>query len=534
MNIKSNKRKIILLILSVLIITLLSSCNKKEAETTLEESTTITTPQTIQPKEAAVEETTVVKEEEEEVFDESELGYTVKDDQLFLNDRALPAGKIATTKKEADRTTYQFYDGAALIIKSNGDLIVDFPIRITLLIDKDFTTFKTLYKGNPLTNATIYDFITADNWYTIDYGDNTTLNFDNSTLIFSTNNLEIKQDQNSSETIFKDIIISTSNIKTTDALTSIIKIEYEDGNQLTHIIGGSTTFIFKSGTSIESDGNTTTISKDNETTVVTGEIKGINFNEETGEIFLETTEESVKFDTTGEIIEKKSLVSPPVEETIEDNQEDLIEDSSLVANEESESAETIEQPTEVIENEQLSQDSIENEGPQSFEQETIGEWDLEEIVNPYRIGATANFTFLQVSDMNSDYGLKGEFIIENEVVDGTVIGLQIGFGADHFSTSGSLESGFYKEISTLATFSQEFTPAHSKTAYFYKIGIGSLIPFSEGDSETPYFKVALSAGVNFNIDANWLLRLSGEFAINYRTEIVTSEAASIGLFYKFK
>jgi hypothetical protein len=538
MTFRTNRKIITLLIVFALTITVLSSCNRAEEEqdTTSAEIKTSSEPIT-QELEKVIEEVV-----EPEVFDDSELGYSVVDDKLFLNDKELPTKEIANTVKEEDRVTYEFYDGAALIIKSNGDLIVNFPVRITLLIDKDFTTFQTLYRGHPLTNANIFDFITADNWYTIDYGEGTTLKFNNTELIFSTENLIIDQKKDSCETIFKNFVISNSNILDTDALTSIIKIQYEDGNQLTHIIGGSTTFIFNSGTSIESDGETTTIKKDDQTTVVKGEITGIDFNEETGEIQLETTEESVKLDTTGSVLEQKVLtVEPEVEQDNLLSEEEVLESENLEQEEIPPALEDGEPAPEFGEGPQDSELPPQGElGPNNggsgdgFDQEISGDWDDEEIVSPYRIGIIPNFTFLQYGDKNSEYGLRGDFVVENEVVEGTVIGLQIGLGADHFDADGTDPQGFYKELVTYATFSQEFTPNYSNVSYFYKVGLGSLIPLDEGDTETPYFRLGLSLGINFHIDQHWMLRFGGEAAINYRTDIETSESAYIGLFYKFK
>ncbi len=515
MKYKNNRKINTLLIFSIMILLLFNSCNKAQSQKEQEVDTTE------QVQTTKVEAPVQQKEETsapivEKVFDDTQLGYSVKDDKLFLNDKELPAGKIAQTTKEKDRTTYKFYDGAVLVIKDNGDMIVDFPIRITLLIDKDFKNFKTLFKGNPLTNSTIYDFITADNWYTIDYGNNTKLSFDNDNLTFKTNNLEINQSKNSTKTYFKNFLISESQIESTDALSSIIKVNYTDGNQLTHIIGGSTTFIFKSGTSIESDGNTTTIKKDDQESVIKGDIKSINYNPETGEIELSTDKEAITLNTEGEIVAQKSLVIPQESEKID----------PIIENE----LQTIEEPTQT-------ENAIQEETPLDkqivddvvFDQEIIGNWDEEnEIVSPFRIGVLANFSFLQKDSSFSDYGLRGDFLIENEVVNGIVIGLQIGLGADHFST------GFYKQLTTYATFSQEFTPKYSNTSYFYKIGLGSLIPITEGDTETPYFKLALSAGVNFNIDEYWMFRIGAEAAINYRTSLVTSETVFAGLLYKFK
>lgn len=515
MKYKNNRKIITLLIFSITILLLFNSCNKAKPQ---EETKTIATEQ-VEPEKI---ETPAPQKEEtpppvvEKVFDDTQLGYSVKDDKLFLNDKELPAGKISQTTKEKDRTTYKFYDGAVLVVKDNGDMIVDFPIGITLLIDKDFMNFKTIYKGNPLTNAVIYDFITADNWYTIDYGNNTKLSFDNNNLIFKTNNLEINQSKNSTKTYFKDFLISESQIKITDALSSIIKVDYVDGNQLTHIIGGSTTFIFKSGTSIESDGETTTIQKDGQESVIKGDIKSINYNPETGEIELSTEEEAITINTEGEVVSQKSLIiekEPEITEPVIEEEPPIIEEPATT--------------DESIQEEKPLDKQIIDDGV--FDQEIIGDWDEDnEIVKPFRIGVLANFSFLQKDSTFSDYGLRSDLLIENEVVNGIIIGLQIGLGADHFST------GYYKQLTTYATFSQEFTPKYSNTSYFYKIGLGSLIPITEGDTETPYFKLALSAGVNFNIDEYWMFRIGAEAAINYRTSFVTSETVFAGLLYKFK
>lgn len=515
MKYKINRKLKTLLLLSIMILLLFNSCNKAQKKEVQEVAST----EQVQP--TKVETPTPQKEETpapivEKVFDDTQLGYSVKDDKLFLNDKELPAGKIAQTTKEKDRTTYKFYDGAVLVVKDNGDMIIDFPIGITLLVDKEFMNFKTLYKGNPLTNSTIYDFITADNWYTIDYGNNTKLSFDNDNLIFKTNNLEINQSKNSTKTYFKDFLISESQIELTDALSSIIKVDYVDGNQLTHIIGGSTTFIFKSGTSIESDGDTTTIQKDGQESVIKGDIKSINYNPETGEIELSTDQEAITLNTEGEVVAQKSLVIPQEPEKIDP----IIEEEIPTIEETAQTEEIIQEENPL--DKQIVDDVV-------FDQEIIGSWDEEnEIVSPFRIGVLANFSFLQKDSTFSDYGLRGDFLIENEVVNGVVIGLQIGLGADHFST------GFYKQLTTYATFSQEFTPKYSKTSYFYKIGLGSLIPITEGDTETPYFKLAISAGVNFNIDEYWMFRIGAEAAMNYRTSFVTSETVFAGLLFKFK
>jgi len=557
MNLQGNKKRISLLIVFTLVIILLSSCNRSKADSDNTEEI-VQEKLVVQPVETPkkVVEPIIVKQEPiEEVFDDSDLGYSIENNKLLLNDKPVPAGQISEVTKESDRITYHFYDGAALIIKSNGDMVVNFPIRITLLIDKDFKTYKTLYRNDPLTNDIIYDFNTEDNWYTIDYGANTKLIFDNSNLIFKTDNLEINQTMDSCDTIFKDIVISTSKIKSTDALSSIIKIEYEDGNQLTHIIGGSTTFIFKSGTSIESDGKTTTIKKEDKTTLIKGEIKSINYDIETGEIELETTEETAKIDINGEVVEQKSLIieEPITQEIITQDAitqdaitqdaitQDAITQDAITQDAITEDAITEDAITEeviaeeVIAEEEKLEDSTEEEATETiFDQEIIGTWDEEEIVNPFRIGVLANFTFMQKDSLTSDFGLRGDFIIENEVVDGIVIGLQIGLGADKL-TSLPPPDDYFTQLTTFATFSQEFTPQHSKTAYFYKVGLGSMIPLNEGTSETPYFKLALSVGVNINLDPHWMVRLGAEAAINYKKEtLVTSQTIFAGLLYKFK
>jgi len=582
MNLQGNKKRISLLIVFTLVIILLSSCNRSKADSDNTEEI-VQEKLVVQPVETPkkVVEPIIVKQEPiEEVFDDSDLGYSIENNKLLLNDKPVPAGQISEVTKESDRITYHFYDGAALIIKSNGDMVVNFPIRITLLIDKDFKTYKTLYRNDPLTNDVIYDFNTEDNWYTIDYGANTKLIFDNSNLIFKTDNLEINQTMDSCDTIFKDIIISTSKIKSTDALSSFIKIEYEDGNQLTHIIGGSTTFIFKSGTSIESDGETTTIKKEDKTTLIKGEIKSINYDIETGEIELETTEETAKIDVNGEVVEQKSLIiEEPIpqdaitedaitedaitedaitedaitEEVIAEEAitEEVIAEEAITEEAITEEAITEEAITEeaiteeaiteeaiteeAITEEEKLEDSTEEEATETiFDQEIIGTWDEEEIVNPFRIGVMANFDFMQKESLGSDFGLRGDFIIENEVVDGIVIGLQIGLGADRFTPPTPQDSYYFKQLTTFATFSQEFTPKHSKTVYFYKVGLGSMIPINEGATETPYFKLALSGGVNLNLDPHWMVRLGAEAAINYKDTLVTSQTIFAGLLYKFK
>ena len=552
MNLQGNKKRISLLIVFTLVIILLSSCNRSKADSDNTEEI-VQEKLVVQPVETPkkVVEPIIVKQEPiEEVFDDSDLGYSIENNKLLLNDKPVPAGQISEVTKESDRITYHFYDGAALIIKSNGDMVVNFPIRITLLIDKDFKTYKTLYRNDPLTNDVIYDFNTEDNWYTIDYGANTKLIFDNSNLIFKTDNLEINQTMDSCDTIFKDIIISTSKIKSTDALSSFIKIEYEDGNQLTHIIGGSTTFIFKSGTSIESDGETTTIKKEDKTTLIKGEIKSINYDIETGEIELETTEETAKIDINGEVVEQKSLIieEPITQEIITQDAitqdaitQDAITQDAITQDAITEDAITEDAITEeviaeeVIAEEEKLEDSTEEEATETiFDQEIIGTWDEEEIVNPFRIGVMANFDFMQKESLGSDFGLRGDFIIENEVVDGIVIGLQIGLGADRFTPPTPQDSYYFKQLTTFATFSQEFTPKHSKTVYFYKVGLGSMIPINEGATETPYFKLALSGGVNLNLDPHWMVRLGAEAAINYKDTLVTSQTIFAGLLYKFK
>jgi hypothetical protein len=524
MNYKKHKIKLIQLLLCTLLITTLISCNQKEraeqtpTDTVEEQTPAIEEPPVAEPAET-IQDTNTQKEIEPEVFDDTTLGYEVKDDQLYLNEKALPAGKISETTKEKDRTTYHFYDGAALIIKSNGDIVVNFPIHITLLVDKDFTTFETLYRNKPLTNATIFDFKTEDNWYTIDYGENTSLKFNNDTLIFNTNNLEITQKADSCETVFKDFVISTSNIQSTDALSNIIKIDYEDGNKLTHIVGGSTTFIFNSGTEIESDGTTTKIKQDGKETILKGDLKGIEYDKNTGSISFETTEESLKIDSEGKIIEQINLVEP-----LAKTPDPVIDDT----NNETDITEETTAPEETIEETPIADLGLE----EPITQDIIGSWDEEEPeLIPYRIGLIANLSFLQKDSDISDYGLRADLVIENEVVANTTIGIQLGVGADHFS------SGFYKELIPTATFAQEFTPKNSNTSYFYQFKLGSLIPLDEKVgtvSETPFFRLGLALGINFNIHPNWMVRLAIEGDLNYRNSLAYSEAAYLGLIYKFK
>lgn len=538
------KKKLIILLAIIFISIFFTSCNKKQAPTASADQQEETVKEEI-TKEDAVSEEKIVEEvnEEEPVFDESSLGYNVVDNKVFLNDKALPTvSEVSQTIREKDKTTYQFYDGATLVIKTNGDIIVDFPIKITLLINNDFTTFKTLYKGESLTNAIIKDFKTENNWYTIDYGNNAEIKFNNETLIFNTNNLQIIQKQESCETIFKDFIISTSKINKTDTISNIIKIEYEDNTQLTHIIGGATTFIFSSGTSIESDGQITKVKKDGEETVIKGELTNINFNKETGDILFETSEEIITLNPKGEVIQKEVLFKEPVEDFVEEPiEESTIEEQNFDESTTNsiEEEENIDFDTEFTsEEEENFDDTVFNDEDNLIddaflEQDILGDWNGDEIeLIPYRIGAIGNFSFLQINSLNTQYGGRVNLLIENEIKLGTVIGLEIGIGADKLSNNNH-----YKQLVTNTTFSQEITPKYSKVSYFYKIKFGSLIPLAEefnNVDETPYIRLGLELGTNFNINTNWMIRLGLEAAINYKNAIATSQAASLGLIYKFK
>jgi len=547
------------LLLVLLIIISLVACNKKEDSTKVKETSTSeqVIDQTNESKVVEEEIKAPIKEEiTKEIFDESKLGYSVKNNQVLLNDKPFATtSKVEETTRDEDKTTYHFYDGAALVIKSNGDLIVDFPIRLTLLIDKDFTSFETLYKGETLTKANIVDFITENNWYTIDYGNNINLKFNNETLIFLTNNLKIIQKEDSCETVFKDFIISNSKISSVDATSSnMIKINYEDNNKLTHIVGGSTTFIFQSGTAVESDGKTTKIKKDGQETIINGDIKNIDYIEETNNILLETSEEKITLDTSGEIIEKVLINEEDalIEETPLENTEDSIDENNTKNTIEDEDV-TIEDEDVAFEDEELTFEdedvafeddaSLEEDAlieDETFDQEILGDWDGDDIdLIPYRLGIISNFTFLQIQTYKSDYGLRADLLFEREIIPGTVIGLELGFGADHidYNTSPSESHTFYKELVTSTTFSQEFSPKYSKVSYFYKIKFGSLIPISEdfnGVDETPYIRLGLALGTNFNISDDWMIRVGFGADINYRNEIETSEAGYIGLIYKFK
>ena len=87
------------------------------------------------------------------------------------------------------------------------------------------------------------------------------------------------------------------------------------------------------------------------------------------------------------------------------------------------------------------------------------------------------------------------------------------------------------ELIPTATFAQEFTPKNSNTSYFYQFKLGSLIPLDETVgtvSETPFFRLGLALGVNFNIHPNWMIRLAIEGDLNYRNSLAYSEAAYLG------
>lgn len=581
-----------ILFLSLLIISItFTSCNKQERPATA----AVEEPVELEAKNEETVEEIMVEEEKpiieadntiisEEVFDESELGYSVNEDVVFLNEKPLPTiSKVAETTRDENKTTYHFLDGAELIIQKNGDIKVNFPIGITLLVDKEYKKFETLYMNNSITNAIIYDFQTVDGLYVIDYGHDMKLYFNNEMINFKTSDLIIEAKDKTATTLYNNIILDQSPIESANVFTDKIIVKYLEGTVLTHYIDGATEFKFNSKSAIVFDEDKTKIINDSKEIVLEEELTNLEINKDTGNILVETTTDTITLEKDGEILRKNDIaptvkepttevldetpntfedfsatnepiIEEPVsnetidESTFEDFTEEPIEDSTVEKNlsEETTDEELI---SEEDKSDEEFNDSLETEefndaefnetfdennqliDDLDFEQEVLGEWDVNEDLFPYRLGVMPSFTFLQINSEASDYGLRSTAIIENEVKPGTVIGVEIGLGADHIST------GYYKELVVSPTFSQEFTPAKSNIAYFYKIKFGSLIPITEefdSEDETPYVRLGLELGANFNINENWMIRTSFEGNINYNTKLVYSENVSVGVIYKFQ
>lgn len=570
MKLKSSKTNITILIIFIIILTLFSSCSRKKTDETNENNNSIKVTEqedsvkkivkTPETKEESIEESLILATKVEadpkdaiKLFDAGEYGYHIKENKLFLNDEALPAENIQSVKEGENSTTYTFMDGSTLLVKSNGDLVAKFPIGITLQIDKDFKKYETLYNNDLITTASIYNLLRDDNGYTIDYPFNTLVKFNNSDILFKIADLKINYSRNISTTYLNDNLITSSEIEYFDLLDNVIRIRYKDGNRLIHKIDGNTEYIFKSGNSIESADDTIIIKNEDQTKIVFGAIDKINFDEDA--IVLTAADENLKVDTQGNLISKElvaaeqkqddpilptqSEVTFEIEEQLES--ESLVEADTAVLEESIE--ETFEEDQEIIEIEDdmdFESEDNQTDATDAFgDREIIGQWDAIEETKPFRVGVSANFTLLQLNQfpLNSSFGLRGDFLVENEVKDGIVVGLQVGAGADKFSKAGTYNE-FYKHLVASLTFSQEFTPSHSNVTYFYKVGIGSLIPIKEqilDIDETPYFRLGLSGGVNYNVDPQWMIRLSAEFGLNFRNYKLagTSESVSLGLLYKF-